>query len=102
MIILLFLIYRAPILAVIPLLTVFISVKIAVLILSLLAEADVIRLFSGIEVYVTVVLYGAGVDYCMFLIARYRRSSITGQASTRPSPSRSAAWDTPWPPVPAR
>ena len=39
MIVLLFAIYRAPILAVIPLLTVFISVKIAILVLSLLAQA---------------------------------------------------------------
>ncbi|HEX4071847.1 MAG TPA: MMPL family transporter, partial [Planctomycetaceae bacterium] len=77
-IILLFAIYRAPILAVIPLLTVFISVKIAILVLSLLAQADYIRLFSGIEVYVTVVLYGAGVDYCMFLMSRYKEELDNG------------------------
>lgn len=77
-IVLLFAIYRAPILAVIPLATVFISVKIAILVLSLLAQADWIRLFSGIEVYVTVVLYGAGVDYCMFLMSRYKEELDNG------------------------
>jgi putative drug exporter of the RND superfamily len=77
-IVLLFAIYRAPILAVIPLLTVFISVKIAILVLSLMAQADWVRLFSGIEVYVTVVLYGAGVDYCMFLMSRYKEELDNG------------------------
>jgi putative drug exporter of the RND superfamily len=77
-IILLFAIYRAPILAVIPLLTVFISVKIAILTLSMLAQHDIVRLFSGIEVYVTVVLYGAGIDYCMFLMARYKEELDRG------------------------
>jgi RND superfamily putative drug exporter len=77
-IVLLFAIYRAPILAVIPLLTVFISVKIAILVLSILAKDDWIRLFSGIETYVTVVLYGAGVDYCMFLMSRYKEELDNG------------------------
>ena len=75
---LLFAIYRGSILAVIPLLTVFISVKCAIFTLSLLAQHDIVRLFSGIEVYVTVVLYGAGIDYCMFLMARYKEELDRG------------------------
>jgi RND superfamily putative drug exporter len=71
-IVLLFAIYRAPILAVIPLLTVFVSVEIALHLLCILAKAGYVTLFGGIEVYVTVVLYGAGIDYCMFLMARYK------------------------------
>jgi RND superfamily putative drug exporter len=71
-IILLLAIYRAPILAVIPLLTVFVSVEIALHILCILAKWGYVTLFGGIEVYVTVVLYGAGIDYCMFLMARYK------------------------------
>jgi len=69
---LLIVIYRAPVLALIPLITVFISTKIAIALLSLLAQAGIVNLFSGIQTYVTVVLYGAGVDYCLFLIARYK------------------------------
>ncbi|WP_339729547.1 MMPL family transporter [uncultured Gimesia sp.] len=71
-IILLIMIYRAPILALIPLFTVFVSVKIALSVLAILGDWGVVGLFSGIEVYVTVILYGAGVDYCLFLIARHR------------------------------
>ncbi|MFK7777724.1 MAG: MMPL family transporter [Gimesia sp.] len=71
-ILLLIIIYRAPILALIPLITVFVSVKIALSFLAILASYGIVGLFSGIEVYVTVILYGAGVDYCLFLIARHR------------------------------
>jgi putative drug exporter of the RND superfamily len=71
-ILLLIIIYRAPILALIPLFTVFVSVKIALSVLAILASWGWVGLFSGIEVYVTVILYGAGVDYCLFLIARHR------------------------------
>lgn len=71
-ILLLIIIYRAPILALIPLFTVFVSVKIALSVLAILGDWGIVGLFSGIEVYVTVILYGAGVDYCLFLIARHR------------------------------
>ncbi|MAX38011.1 MAG: transporter [Gimesia sp.] len=71
-VLLLIIIYRAPILALIPLFTVFVSVKIALSVLAILSSWGWVGLFSGIEVYVTVILYGAGVDYCLFLIARHR------------------------------
>jgi putative drug exporter of the RND superfamily len=77
-VILLLAIYRAPILAVIPLLTVFVSVEIALHILCILAGKGYVTLFGGIEVYVTVVLYGAGIDYCMFLMARYKEELDNG------------------------
>jgi RND superfamily putative drug exporter len=77
-VILLVAIYRAPVLAFIPLVTVYLSVKIALMTLALLADAGIVGLFTGIEVYVTVVLYGAGVDYCMFLMARYKEELDAG------------------------
>jgi RND superfamily putative drug exporter len=77
-VLLLLAIYRAPILAIIPLLTVFVSVEIALHLLCILAKAGYVTLFGGIEVYVTVVLYGAGIDYCMFLMARYKEELDNG------------------------
>jgi RND superfamily putative drug exporter len=35
-------------------------------------------LFQGIESYVAVLMYGAGVDYCLFLIARYKEEIDAG------------------------
>jgi RND superfamily putative drug exporter len=69
---LLIVIYRAPLLSLIPLMTVAASVAISLSVLALLAQAGILKLFAGIEVYVTVIVYGAGVDYCLFLIARYK------------------------------
>ena len=71
-VILLVLLYRAPIIALIPMATVVVAVKIAMNLLQLGAQWGIVDLFRGIEVYVTVLCYGAGVDYCFFLIARYR------------------------------
>ncbi|MBX3440824.1 MAG: MMPL family transporter [Planctomyces sp.] len=77
-IILLLLIYRAPIVAMIPLLTVGVAVASAVRLLSLMASWEWIGFFAGMQVYVLVVAYGAGVDYCLFLIARFREQLSHG------------------------
>ena len=57
---LLVIIYRAPLLAFIPLATVYVAVKTSLCVLAILAQSGLVGLFNGIEVYVTVVLYGAG------------------------------------------
>jgi RND superfamily putative drug exporter len=71
-IVLLLLIYRAPLLAMIPLVAVGVSVEITHRLLAQLAGWGWIDIFTGLDIFVTVVVYGAGVDYCLFLIARYR------------------------------
>ena len=75
---LLLVIYRAPVLVIIPLATVAVSVRLSLLLLSMLAEAGYVGLFSGIKTYSVVVMYGAGIDYCMFLIARYKEELDAG------------------------
>jgi RND superfamily putative drug exporter len=75
---LLILIYRAPLLALVPLMTVFMSVKLTMALLCLMASQGWVVLFTGIESYVTVLLYGAGVDYCLFLIARFKEEMDRG------------------------
>lgn len=75
---LLLLIYRAPLLALVPLVTVGISVELSKALLRIMAGWEWIGLFTGLDVYVTVVVYGAGVDYCLFLIARYKEELDAG------------------------
>ncbi len=75
---LLLLIYRAPLLALVPLITVGLSVEFTLALLTHLAEAGWIGVFNGLQIYVTVVVYGAGVDYCLFLIARYKEELDSG------------------------
>ena len=71
-------IYRAPLMAIIPLITVGVATEISLALLALLAKAGYVNIFSGIEVYVKVLSYGAGVDYCLFLIARYKEELDEG------------------------
>lgn len=71
---LLLIIYRAPLVATIPLLTLFMSVDISLHVLALLAKWKYISVFSGLEEYITVITYGPGIDYCLFLIARYKEN----------------------------
>jgi len=75
---LLLLIYRAPILAIIPLATVAVATEFSLTLLTILAEHEILSLFNGIEVYVKILCYGAGVDYCLFLIARFKEELDDG------------------------
>lgn len=77
-VLLLIMIYRAPLLALIPLLTVVMATATSLALLAVGAGLGWVTLFNGIETYVTVLLYGAGVDYCLFLIARYREELDRG------------------------
>lgn len=77
-IILLVILYRAPVLVVIPLITVGLTTDLTVSLLRHMAAAGWIGVFSGLEIYVTVVVYGAGVDFCLFLISRYKEELDAG------------------------
>ena len=73
-------IYRAPFLAVIPLISVFVAVHISLALIVLATHAGWFGLhpFNGLKTYITVVVYGAGVDYCLFLVARYKEELDRG------------------------
>ena len=89
-VVLLLLIYRAPFLVFIPLLTVGVATEITLGLLAHIAQAGYIDLFRDINVYVKVLSYGAGVDYCLFLIARYKEELDEG-ANTRQGLSNALA-----------
>ncbi len=77
-IVLLLAIYRAPLMMLIPLITVGVAVNMTSCLLRILAGYKIVGLFSGLDVYVSVVVYGAGVDFCLFLIARYKEELDDG------------------------
>ncbi|MGE5194178.1 MAG: MMPL family transporter [Deltaproteobacteria bacterium] len=70
------LVFRAPLLALIPLVTLFFAMDVALKALAILARAQVIGLFQGVEAYSTVVVYASGIDYGLFLIARFREELV--------------------------
>jgi RND superfamily putative drug exporter len=75
---LLVLTYRAPLVALIPLATVYVAVQVSLQVLALLAEAQVLVPSRDLRVFITVLAYGAGVDYCVFLIDRYQEELDAG------------------------
>ncbi len=68
----LLLIYRSPILALIPLIAVGMAYLIVTPILGFLGKEGIITYSSQGLSIMTVLLFGAGTDYCLFLISRYR------------------------------
>lgn len=89
-IVLLLILYRAPLVALIPLATVFVAVQVALAALASLAAAGALPLDRDVRIFITVLAYGAGVDYCLFLIARYREE-LEGGADSAEAVSRTIA-----------
>ncbi|MGE8203705.1 MMPL family transporter [Heyndrickxia sp. NPDC080065] len=70
--ILLILLYRSPILAIVPIIGVGFAYGATSPILGFLAEKGIIVVDSQAVSIMTVLLFGAGTDYCLFLVSKYR------------------------------
>ncbi|KAB1942707.1 MMPL family transporter [Micromonospora sp. ALFpr18c] len=70
--IILLIVYRSPVLWIFPLLAVGMSYALASVFVYLLADADVVKLNGQAQGILTVLVFGAGTDYALLLIARYR------------------------------
>ncbi len=70
--ILLILLYRSPILAIVPLIGVGFANGVAGPVLGALAHKGIITVDSQAVSVMTVLLFGAGTDYCLFLVSKYR------------------------------
>jgi RND superfamily putative drug exporter len=74
-------VYRAPLLALVPLITIAVSVWVSLNLLALATHLPGVHLVSISKIFAIVILYGAGTDYCLFLISRYREELQAGFAS---------------------
>lgn len=72
-------VYRAPLLALVPLVTIAISVYVALQGLALLTLIPGFKLANTSQIFAVVMLYGAGTDYCLFLVSRYREELAEGR-----------------------
>lgn len=77
-IIVLLAVYRAPLLAMVPLVTIAISVWVALQMLAMMTCVPGVHLVNISKVFAIVILYGAGTDYCLFLVSRYREELEKG------------------------
>jgi RND superfamily putative drug exporter len=81
-VVILLIVYRSPLLAMIPLVTIALSVVASLKGIALLTEVPglTFQVINITKVFVIVVLFGAGTDYCLFLIARYREELGRGRS----------------------
>lgn len=75
----LLLVYRSPILALVPLATIGVAVWVSLHLLAVVSLLPGIRLVNISQVFLVVILFGAGTDYCLFLISRFREELQNGQ-----------------------
>jgi putative drug exporter of the RND superfamily len=75
---LLLLIYRSPVAAFLPILTVGLVSAIAPGLIALVAKAFDLQVTQDLQTILTVVLYGVGTDYILFLLFRFRERLRAG------------------------
>ena len=76
-------VYRAPLLVVIPMISIGFAVVVSMSLVALLTRWSIqgivpgldIRVFTTSRIFVIVILFGAGTDYCLFLISRLREEA---------------------------
>ncbi|WP_145140360.1 MULTISPECIES: MMPL family transporter [Paenibacillus] len=81
--VILLLIYRSPILALIPLIAVGFAYGAVSPLLGLMAQKGWITVDSQAVSIMTVLLFGAGTDYCLFLISHFRHLLKEEESKTR-------------------
>lgn len=80
-VVILLVVYRSPILALIPLATIALSAWAALMLIARMALPPFdFQVINITKVFLIVVLFGAGTDYCLFLIARYREELARGRS----------------------
>ena len=76
-------VYRAPLLVAIPMVSIGFAVLVSTSLVALLTQWSIdgtvpwldLRIFTTSRIFVVVILFGAGTDYCLFLIARLREEA---------------------------
>ena len=81
-------VYRSPLLALLPLVVVVVAYSVASGVIYLLAEAG-LPVDSTSTSLLLVLMFGAGTDYCLLLVARYRANLRDGRTCPTPSAARS-------------
>jgi RND superfamily putative drug exporter len=76
-------VYRAPLLVAVPMISIGFAVVVSTSLVALLTQWSIngtipgldLRIFTTSRIFVIVILFGAGTDYCLFLISRLREEA---------------------------
>ena len=71
-IIVLLLVYWSPVAALVPLITIFTSYLVARGLLGIVAQQKIMKLSGMLDTLLIVLIFGAGTDYALFIISRFR------------------------------
>jgi RND superfamily putative drug exporter len=63
-------VYRSPVTPLVPLITIGVAFTVAMSVIALLAQSGM-QVASLFETFSIVIVFGAGTDYCLFLVSRY-------------------------------
>jgi putative drug exporter of the RND superfamily len=78
--IILLLVYRSPIAPLVPMITIGVAFLASRATVSLLAQAGM-SVSALYETFAIVIIFGAGTDYCLFLVSRYHEELVTSRVS---------------------
>ncbi|MCA9136051.1 MAG: MMPL family transporter [Planctomycetales bacterium] len=83
----LIMVYRAPLLVAVPMISILVAVVVSTSMVATLTDWSIrevipgldMRVFTTSRIFIVVILFGAGTDYCLFLISRLREEAARSQ-----------------------
>jgi len=74
----LFFVYRSAVAPLVPLVTIGVAFMVSQSVVGLLADAGM-KVSSQVGTFMVVMIFGAGTDYCLFIVSRYRQDLAAGE-----------------------